>query len=615
MRMPLASLTNRIFMAAALLVVVAIGCTAAFVGARVTVFAEGQLQRGLAESGSVVERQSEALSENFALLARLTADLPKLKAAVATGDGPTVQPLAEDYQRMIGRAASVVVTDRGGRLLASAGPVTLDEGSLRGLLALRADREAVASAWPISGGVLQVVSVPITIGGEPVERAGTLSLGFVFDAARAAEFRAATGSEIAFGIDGRIRAATLPAATAAAFEAGRSAAGDARVTSGGEEYLVWSGPLGGPSAVAQASGAAAAVSRVPFVVVARSRTAQLRFLGPIRAGIAVTVVVAVLLATVLSYGVARTVTRPLAAITRVMREVAATGDLTRRIRVRPGVWEDEDARLLASSFNTLTESIARFEREAVSRERLSSLGRMSSVVAHEIRNPLMIIKTAARTLRTNAAADVREEALQDIDSEVTRLNAIVNDVLDYAKPLTFAWQPVDANEICRDAVRRVESAGGGVRITFVPDPDLAPLESDADRLRIVITNVLANAADAVRAAGGEARTLDGGANVECRTGRADGGGALIAVRDTGAGMDPQLLPRIFEPYFTTRRTGTGLGLAIVRNIIDGLGGSIAVESAPGEGTVMRIALPAGPPAGEATHRGRERERERERGRA
>ena len=80
-----------------------------------------------------------------------------------------------------------------------------------------------------------------------------------------------------------------------------------------------------------------------------------------------------------------------------MREMAATGDLTRRIALPPDArWDDEDARLLATTFNTMTDSIARFQREAAQRERLSSLGRLSTVVAHEIRNPLMIIKTALR---------------------------------------------------------------------------------------------------------------------------------------------------------------------------------------------------------------------------
>ena len=174
-------------------------------------------------------------------------------------------------------------------------------------------------------------------------------------------------------------------------------------------------------------------------MILRSRTEQLRFLSEIHTELAVTAVVAVLLGTLLSFTVARTITRPLAAITHVMRDVATTGDLTRKIVLRSDArWDDEDAKLLASTFNTLTDSVARAQREMSQRERLSSLGRLSTVIAHEVRNPLMIIKAALHTLRRPTAApeEVREVAA-DIDGEVARLNRVVNDVLDFARPITF----------------------------------------------------------------------------------------------------------------------------------------------------------------------------------
>ena len=136
----------------------------------------------------------------------------------------------------------------------------------------------------------------------------------------------------------------------------------------------------------------------PVALILRSRTEQLRFLRAIRTELAMTAIVAAGLAMLLSFAVARTITRPLATITDIMREVAATGDLTRKIVLR-GDRDDEDARLLATTFNTLTDSIARFQREMSQKERLSSLGRLSTVIAHEVRNPLMIIKAALHTLR------------------------------------------------------------------------------------------------------------------------------------------------------------------------------------------------------------------------
>jgi two-component system sensor histidine kinase HydH len=288
-----------------------------------------------------------------------------------------------------------------------------------------------------------------------------------------------------------------------------------------------------------------------------------------------------------------------------MREVAATGDLTRKIPVHPGSWDDEDARLLASTFNTLTDSIARFEKEAAQRERLSSLGRLSSVVAHEIRNPLMIIKSAARTLRQpDAGADAREEAIQDIDQEVVRLNRIVSEVLDYAKPITFTWQDADPNAVCSEAAQAVESAGAGVRIRSVLAPELASIRTDPERLRTVLVNVLQNAAQAVRAAGTPSDDLAGAARapIEIRTMAYHAGGVIIVVHDDGPGVDPAAAGRLFEPFFTTRRGGTGLGLAITRNIVDGLGGTITISGGTPSGTDVRITLPAASSPGGASER-------------
>ena len=145
-----------------------------------------------------------------------------------------------------------------------------------------------------------------------------------------------------------------------------------------------------------------------------------------------------------------------------MHEVASTGDLTRKIALRHNQWDDEDARLLATTFNTLTESVGRFQREISQKERLSSLGRLSTVIAHEIRNPLMIIKASLHTLRQpDVTAAAMREAVVDIDEEVSRLNRIVNEVLDFARPIQFELAPVDVNTLCRESAAAAEAAGTG----------------------------------------------------------------------------------------------------------------------------------------------------------
>ena len=117
------------------------------------------------------------------------------------------------------------------------------------------------------------------------------------------------------------------------------------------------------------------------------------------------------------------------------------------------------------------------------------------------------------------------------------------------------------------------------------DPGMPPITTDAERLRQALVNILDNAVQAV--AGREA-------DVRLRTMRIDGRRLAIVVTDTGSGIAPEDLPRLFDPYFTTRRTGTGIGLAISRNIIDGLGGRITVNSARDRGTEVRIELPLDP---------------------
>ena len=583
-----ASLTNRIFLACALLAVVAIGVSMYNVNTAVSSQAEQELRLGVDEAGTLVDEYRRLLLEHASREARLVADLPRLKATVELRDPPTAQPLVEVYREQLD-ATLLLVTGADGQVLGrstapfSELPVDVPAGvqdAVRG-------KEA-SSLRPHPGGILQVVTVPIWIDPLQPQILGTLSVGFSLDNTAAARFRSLTNSEIAFGMNGAIHASTLdksrwPALSVLLDRPGLTPA----VPIGDEDYIALTRPL--PAPVRTEADGASGPAPAAMVVILRSRTERLRVLNALHRTLIITAIVAVLAATLLSYGVARTVTRPLGTITTTMRDMAATGDLTRRIPQPSGArWEDEDARVLATTFNRLTDSIARFQREAGQRERLSSLGRLSTVVAHEIRNPLMIIKASLRSLRREPVTgeDLRR-AVADIDEEVVRLNRIVSEVLDFARPIRFELAPADLNDICRDAARASmgESAGPPPRLTL--GPDLPPLVTDAERLRLALVNVLTNARHAVADRFRDAEPPPDA--VTLRTSR-EGGRARIEVCDRGAGIAEEDLPRVFDPYFTTRRTGTGLGLAITRNIVEGLGGTIAVASRPGAGTDVRIEL-------------------------
>lgn len=574
----LGSLTNRIFLESTLLATLSIGAAVYFVSARMTRETEAEMERDLTEAATLVDEQRRTQFDYVTRITRLIADQPRFKAVVEIGDAPTLQPIAASYQQDAG-ADLLVVTGRRGEILAMSG----DAGS-RGfeqapLEPLRGNAPASPIFWSHPRGVLQIVSVPITLDPDVL---GVLSVGYLLDDRRAAQFKTLTGADIAFAMGGIVRASTLDPGAAGALEAILHSPSSHRVVIGDAEYVALTQPL------------SSAPAGDPTAIILRSRTERMRTLASIQAALGGIALGAVLLAVVVSYLVARTITRPLATITDHMRLVARTGDLTRKIATKgPAFWHDEDALMVATTFNTLTDSIATFQREAGQRERLSSLGRLSTVIAHEVRNPLMIIKGALRTMAKPGAneADVRDAA-NDIDQETDRLNRLVTDVLDVARPIHVEPAPTDLNAVCRDAAAAASAAGIRAPVSLELAPSLPTLVTDGERLRTVLVNLLTNAQHAVEppAPAGQNPVNGQRPPVVMITERLSNNRIGIIIRDRGVGIADDDLARIFEPYFTTRRAGTGLGLAISKNIIDALGGTITVVSTRGVGTDFRLEL-------------------------
>jgi signal transduction histidine kinase len=590
----IASLRGRIFLASALLAVLSCGVALYVVNRRVTNELERALQRDILNTGAIVDQLRTTRTETYTITARLLADSPTLKAAVDTKDPATVQQDLSKYGQLL-PANLLLVTNAKGDVLATSGDAPTAARLLAGQPAVRnalAGKETV-SLLPQPNGILQVVTVPISLFLTQPQILGTLSAGFLLNDSLAANLKEITGSDVAFGMDGRVLVSTLPRSDDALLADRLRTTGVSTAAIGRDEYAVLPRPL------------IAGATSGPVALILRSRTEQLRSLTEIQTGLAVTAVVSVLLATLLSFGVARTITRPLAAITGVMREVARTGDLTRKITLGEGRrWHDEDAELLATTFNTLTDSIARIQREMSQKERLSSLGRMSTVIAHEVRNPLMIIKGSLHALRQKDLTEpLMREAVTDIDEEVERLNRIVNEVLDFARPIRFEIAPADLNALCRESATASHASAPGTAVSLDLDQTAPTVATDAGRLRIALVNMLVNARHAVNGAldhgspsnGAEPRGASGEPRVTLRT-RTNVDRVTIVIADRGAGIEPAHLAHVFDPYFTTKRGGTGLGLAIAKNIVEGLGGTIGIESALGTGTEIRINLPYNPEA-------------------
>lgn len=577
---PLASLRRRLFVASALLATVPIAVAVFVVDRQVTAQAEVTLHRGLEHASDLVGQWQVSLSENVQLAARLVADAPALKAAIDTGDPQTVMPIAQQHQREA-RGDLLVVVDQRGTILARAGRLAGDRLDIPIPVGPAAIEGSRVRYLPHSDGVLQIVFAPVSIGSQVI---GTVAVGFLLDRARAVELRRLTDTEILFAADGRVASSSLPPGDHATVATALPRAGIWQITLGRNDYVGLSRPLA-------ERGSSRAVA-----VLLQSRTERLRFLSQIHRALLATAILAVVGAVLLSYLVARTVTRPLGVIIETMREVSATGDLSRKARLPAGPWVDEDARVMAATFNSLTDSLAVFEREAAQRERLSGLGRMSTVIAHEIRNPLMIIKASLRALRgPSFSPDAVREAVTDIGGEVDRLNRLVTEVLDFARPIRFELTSVDLVALCREAVSAASVGPEGPEIRIEDSPGPVTLVTDQERVRLALVNLLTNARQAVQASqdAGPAGSADATRLplVTLALHAPAEGRVSLEIRDQGVGIPAALMSRVFDPYVTTRRGGTGIGLAISRNIVEGLGGSITLESEEGRGTRVRLVLP------------------------
>jgi two-component system sensor histidine kinase HydH len=226
------------------------------------------------------------------------------------------------------------------------------------------------------------------------------------------------------------------------------------------------------------------------------------------------------------------------------------------------------------------------------RDRLAALGQMAAGLAHEIRNPLGSIKGAAQLLQPGAAhpPDNTREFLDIIVEEVNRLNKIVSQFLDYARPYRGEQRPLDVNDVVRKTLQLLAKEQGGHSVEIVTNfaDGLPPVRADAEQLLQVFLNLSLNALQAMAQGG---RLL-----ISTSLRRATRRGAAAAFfevrfRDTGVGIPPGDQRNLFIPFFTTKEKGTGLGLPISQRIIENHGGTIEVRSQPGEGATFTVLLP------------------------
>lgn len=251
---------------------------------------------------------------------------------------------------------------------------------------------------------------------------------------------------------------------------------------------------------------------------------------------------------------------------------------------------------LAREFNSMARAIEERERELVRSERLIAVGKMAAVITHEVRNPLSSIGLNTELLtelvdegfgeRDDATAGEARALCRAITTEVDRLAAITEEYLQFARLPKPKLQVERINGIARSLIdfEREQMALRGVELSAELAEDVPPVRVDDAQMRQALLNLVRNAAEAVEEVGGgrvvvETRHVGGEDRVE------------LSVSDTGPGIAEDVVPQLFEPFFSTKQGGTGLGLALTHQIIREHGGTLHVHSTPGQGATFVIALP------------------------
>jgi two-component system sensor histidine kinase HydH len=234
-------------------------------------------------------------------------------------------------------------------------------------------------------------------------------------------------------------------------------------------------------------------------------------------------------------------------------------------------------------FRDLTE-LKQLRAEMARSQRLVAIGSLAAGIAHEIRNPLSSIKGFATYFRSRCEGHPEEVKTADtMIGEVDRLNGVISQLLDFAKPTDIHPRPVSLASLTQGVLDVIKAQiSGHIKIRLDLDDKMPDVLLDPDKFHQMLLNLLLNALEA----------MPGGGILTIKAVLKDNNTLTVEISDTGSGIPEEDMEKIFDPYYTTKSTGTGLGLAIVQKIVEAHGGTIRADSSPGRGTAMTIMLPS-----------------------
>jgi len=263
---------------------------------------------------------------------------------------------------------------------------------------------------------------------------------------------------------------------------------------------------------------------------------------------------------------------------------AAGSERLVNLAIAPLVTRDQEKIGRLIIFDDVTER-AELEQRLVQKDKLSSIGLLAAGVAHEVNTPLAVISSYAQMLTKQISGDDPKSRLLDkIAKQTFRASEIVNSLLNFSRTSKTEFEEVDLNRTIRETLSLIEHQleRAGVHVEFVPEPGLPAVKGNNGKLQQVFLNLFLNARDAMED-GGVLRVATGSDDSRVR----------VTVTDSGKGIDPEHLARIYDPFFTTKGAtkGTGLGLAVTYGIVREHGGHIEAASEPGQGSTFSLDFP------------------------
>jgi signal transduction histidine kinase len=246
--------------------------------------------------------------------------------------------------------------------------------------------------------------------------------------------------------------------------------------------------------------------------------------------------------------------------------------------------DKEEMTRLVNKLKQTNQDLEDAQRGLVRSEKMASVGRLAAGLAHEIGNPLQILIGYAELLKRGTDQETAHDIHVRMENELARINETIQRILEFARPSKDTVRECDINELVQDVQALVKGRKGFRRMEFraIPDESIPRFRTEPEKVRQILVNLVLNAADAI--------PQEGGVIILRTSGSADR--VRIEVEDNGCGIPSEDLPKVFDPFFSTKEPGkgTGLGLAVCLSLVESLDGTLEVTSEPGKGTVVSLEL-------------------------